>query len=129
MRRSEFLLTSQVGLILVSVVCLSAAVLFAQNPYGRITGRVVDFSGAVVPNAAVSVENTGTNLATALTSDTQGNYDARNLIPGQYQVTVEKSGFKRYHRGPIEVRVGDVLTIDIGLELGATSESVNVTSE
>src|SRR5260370_41259592 len=102
MRRSEFSLASQVGLILVAVVCLSATVLFAQNPYGRITGRVVDSSGAVVPNAVVSVENTGTNVATALTSDSQGNYDARNLIPGQYQVLVEKPGFKHDRRGPTD---------------------------
>jgi hypothetical protein len=129
MQRSEFSPTSQVVLVLVSLVSLSATVLLAQNPYGRITGRVVDSSGAVVLSAAVSVENTETNLATALTSDSQGNYDARNLIPGQYQVIVEKAGFKRYHRGPIEVRVGDVLTIDVGLELGATSENVNVTAE
>jgi hypothetical protein len=129
MRGKEFPLTSQIGLLFVLQVCLSAVALFAQNPYGRITGRVVDASGAVVPNANVSVENTGTNVATALTSDSQGNYDALNLIPGQYQVMAERPGFKRYQRGPIEVRVGDVLTIDINLEIGSATESVRVTAE
>jgi hypothetical protein len=41
-------------------------------------------------------------------SDSQGNYEARNLIPGRYSIVVEMKGFKRYQRGPIEVRVGDV---------------------
>ena len=90
---------------------------------------MVDSTGAVVANAIVRVENTGTNVETAVTSGSQGDYDALNLIPGQYLVTAEKSGFKRYQRGPIEVRVGDVLTIDIGLELGAPTENITVTGE
>jgi hypothetical protein len=111
------------------LVCLLAATLFAQNPYGRITGRVIDSSAAVVPGAVVRVENMGTNVETTVVSDSQGNYDAQNLIPGQYQVVAERPGFKRYQRGPIDVRVGDVLTIDIGLELGAPTDSVVVTAE
>jgi Carboxypeptidase regulatory-like domain/TonB dependent receptor len=129
MTRKQLPPTTRIALLFVSLVCFSAAALFAQNPYGRITGRVVDASGAVVPNAVVRVENTGTNVQTDVDSDSQGNYDARNLIPGQYRVTVQRPGFKGYQRGPIEVRVGDVLTINIGLELGAATESVTVTAE
>src|ERR1700680_4452748 len=103
--------------------------LFAQDPYGRITGRVVDSAGAVVPGVSVRVRNTETNVETGVNSDSQGNYEARNLVPGQYQVVAETHGFKRYQRGPIEVRVGDVLTVDIGLEVGDVSESVTVTAE
>lgn len=83
----------------------------------------------MVPDATVRIVNNGTNIATDARSDSQGNYDARNLIPGQYQVTAERSGFKRYTRGPIEVRVGDVLTVDISLELGASTESITITAE
>lgn len=118
----------RIGLLCTALV-FSCGVLLAQNPYGRITGRVIDSSGAVVPDASVRLVNTGTNVATDASSDSQGNYDARNLIPGQYQVTVERSGFKRYTRGPIEVRVGDVLTINISLELGASTESISITAE
>src|ERR1700730_10001767 len=100
MRRGKSPLTIQSGILL---VCLLAATLFAQNPYGRITGRVVDSSGAVVAEAGVRIVNTDTNVATDANSDSQGNYDARNLIPGQYSVMVERPGFKRYTRGPIEV--------------------------
>ena len=65
---------------------------------------MADSSGALVPGANVRVKNTETNLETDINSDSQGNYEARNLIPGQYEVVVETPGFKRYRRAPIEVR-------------------------
>src|SRR5437899_2753775 len=111
----------------VRLICLAAvmaATLLAQDPYGRITGRVVDGSGAAVPGAAVRVTNTESNVAVNTFTDSQGNYEGRSLIPGHYEITAEKTGFKRYVRGPIEVRVGDVLTVDIGMELGVASESI-----
>src|SRR5581483_778086 len=92
-------------------------------------GRIVDSAGAVAPGVAVRVTNIQTNVVTKAASDSQGNYEARNLIPGQYRMAVEAKGFKRYERGPIEVRVGDVLTIDIGLELGVVTQTVVVTTE
>jgi hypothetical protein len=79
--------------------------------------------------ATLKVANIATNVITSIASDSAGNYEARNLIPGQYQLVVEMQGFKKHERGPIEVRVGDVLTIDIALELGALSENVTVTAE
>src|SRR5260370_21850940 len=113
----------------VMVCVLAITALFAQDPYGRITGRVVDSAGAVMPGVSVRVRNTETNVETVVNSDSQGNYEARNLVPGQYQVAAETRGFKRYLRGPIEVRVGDVLTVDIGLVIGDVSESVLVTDQ
>ena len=114
---------------LLSLVWLVPALLLAQGPYGRITGRVVDSSGSAVPGATVQVVNAGTNVATAASSDAEGNYEARNLIPGPYRIVVEMRGFKRYQRGSVELRVGDVLALDVTMELGVISESVTVTSE
>jgi len=112
-----------------AVLMAAASLLLAQGPYGRVVGRVVDSSGAAVVRAMVRATNTESNVVTTSASDSQGNYEARNLIPGSYDITVETQGFKTYKRGPIEVRVGDVLTIDVGLELGAIAESVTVTDE
>lgn len=103
--------------------------LAGQTPYGRVIGRIIDSAGGVVPQAAVKVVNTATNVPTTTSSDSQGNYEARNLIPGQYKLTVEMQGFKTYERGGLEVRVGDVLTVDVSLQLGAISDSVTVTAE
>lgn len=63
--------------------CFFVVALLAQDPYGRITGRVVDAGGAVVPGASIRVTNVQTNVVTNAASDSQGNYEARNLIPGQ----------------------------------------------
>ncbi len=114
---------------LVCLVWLVAALLVAQGPYGRITGRVLDATGSSVPGAAVQVINADTNVVTAAASDAEGNYEARNLIPGPYRIQVEMQGFKRYQRGPVELRVGDVLALDVTMELGVVSESVTITSE
>ncbi|MFB3829686.1 MAG: carboxypeptidase-like regulatory domain-containing protein [Bryobacteraceae bacterium] len=99
------------------------------NPYGRITGRVMDSAGALVPNTAIRVVNVETNVATLGASNAEGNFEVLNLNPGAYKILAEAAGFKHYERGPIEVRVGDVLNIEIQLELGAVTETVNVTAE
>ena len=113
----------------VFVIVFFAASMFAQAPYGRVRGRVMDSAGAVVPGAAVRVTSIATNVVTSTASDSAGNYDARNLIPGQYKLVVEMRGFKTHERGPIEVRVGDVVTVDVALEVGAVSDSVTITAE
>ena len=103
--------------------------LSAQNPYGRITGRVTDSAGALVPGATVRAINIATNVTTTTVTSAQGNYELLNLNPGDYRVEVEHQGFKHYARGPIEVRVGDVLSVDTALELGAVTERITVTGE
>jgi hypothetical protein len=66
--------------------------------------------------------------ATARTNEA-GNYELTFLLPGIYRVDVEAPGFKHYTRHPIEVRVGDTVTLDIKLELGSVSDRVDVTAE
>lgn len=113
----------------VSLGWVAAFALLAQDPFGRIVGRIVDSGGAVVPGVAIRLTDINTNVATNAASDSQGNYEARNLVPSQYRLVAEVKGFKRYERGPIEVRVGDVLTVNVALELGVVSETVLVTTE
>ncbi len=108
---------------------LFAVVLLAQNPYGRITGRITDPQGALIPGVSIRAVNADTNAATAAVSNAAGNYEIPNLIPGSYRVVAQLEGFKRVERGPLELRVGDILNIDLQLELGAVSESVTVTAE
>jgi len=117
----------RIGIALFLIALAVAAA--AQTPYGRITGTVTDAGGAVVPGATVRVINIDTNVTVADKTNAQGNYDASNLNPGMYRVEVEHAGFKLFKRGPIEVRVGDVLDISVALELGAITETVNVTAE
>src|SRR3989442_15492607 len=113
-----------------AIALLLAAASWGQNnPFGRITGRVTDTHGAVVPGAAVKVTNIDTNVAVTTATNDEGNYEALNLIPGIYRLTVTHSGFKLYARAKIEVHVGDTLDIPAFLELGPVNETVTVTSE
>lgn len=113
----------------IAALCVLAGLAAAQNPYGRIEGRVQDGSGASVAGAAVRVVNQETNVATETVSNAEGHYVAANLPPGQYRVAAETQGFKRSERSGLEVRVGDILRIDITLEVGDVKESVSVTAE
>lgn len=103
--------------------------IWGQNPYGRITGRATDAAGAMIPNASIRVVNVDTQVAISVVSNHEGNWDVSNLNPGQYKIFGEAPGFKRIERGPVEVRVGDVLEINLPFEVGAVTESVTISAE
>src|SRR5438105_15173355 len=65
----------------------------AQVAGATLSGTVTDSTGAVVPNAQISVRNTGTNVTRELTTDNAGFYSAPNLLPGTYELTVTAGGF------------------------------------
>jgi hypothetical protein len=117
------------ALIAALIVACAAATGVSQEFRGSITGRVVDNGGAAVANATVTVSNAATNVSTSTTTNESGDYTALYLIPGSYTVTVEAAGFKKAIRQSIEIRVGDKLQIDIQLEVGSVSDTVNVTSD
>jgi hypothetical protein len=111
-----------------SLVCLSAGVA-AQDFRGMITGRVSDSSGAHMPGVTVTATNVATNVASTATTTGEGNYTIQYLTPGRYTVAAELSGFKRFSREGIDVRVGDALTVNVVLEVGRLEETVSVTAE
>src|ERR1044072_3593162 len=96
---------------------------------GRITGRLSDASGAVVPGGSVKAVNIQTNVETSTKSSSDGIFDLQNLIPGQYRILAEVSGFKNYQQGPLELRVGDTLSVNIALQIGSQAETVTVNAE
>jgi len=108
---------------------LTVAGLLAQTPSGQIAGRVLDQTQSAVPEAVVRAIALDTNVVTRTASNPQGNFELRNLVPGLYRLEVEKTGFKRFVRTQIEVRVGDVINLEIVLDVGAPTESVTVTAE
>ncbi len=119
----------RLSLIAAGIVACAAAISLAQEFRGSITGRVVDNNGAAVANATVTVTNTATNTSTATTTNESGDYTALYLVPGSYSITVEASGFKKASRQNVEIRVGDRLQLDLRLEVGNVSETVNVTAD
>src|SRR5262249_10662526 len=117
------------AIIATLIIACGAAIGSAQEFRGSITGRVVDNSGAAVANANVTITNTATNVSSSTTTNGDGDYTALYLIPGPYSVTVEVAGFKKSTRQNIEIRVGDKAQIDLRLEVGNVSDTVNVTSD
>ncbi|MDP9169870.1 MAG: carboxypeptidase regulatory-like domain-containing protein, partial [Acidobacteriota bacterium] len=102
---------------------------FSQLDTGTISGRVSDASGALVPNAQVTVVNTETNFTSESRSNTDGLYRVSALRAGPYRVTVKASGFKTYVREGLDLRIGDTMEINVPLEVGAATESIRITAE
>ena len=90
------------------------------------TGHVLDASGAVVPGAQVVVENEATSVDAKTVTTSQGDYTVAYLIPGIYDITVSKQGFKAEKQTDIWLDVGQTSTINFSLQVGAASETVTV---
>lgn len=112
-------------LVLVVLVGLIAS---GQTIFGRISGTVTDAAGAVVPNAAVTVTNSATNLVRTAVTDDGGSYTVTNLPVGTYSVSVERAGFKRATQLDNALTADARLTVNVALEAGAVSETVEVST-
>jgi hypothetical protein len=101
----------------------------AQQGRGTILGTVTDPSGAAVTGASILILNTQTNVAARTVSNESGFYSSPPLNVGSYSVSVEKSGFRRALRSGITLLVDQRATVDIALEVGAVTESIEVRAE
>jgi hypothetical protein len=110
-----------------ALLLVFALAAWAQLDTGTIAGRVNDSTGAVVANAQISIVQTDMNFETLSQTNETGLYRAQSLRPGPYRVTVTAPGFKRFVREGMALRVGDVLELNLALEVGAVTESVEVT--
>ena len=120
--------------LLILVVCLAGMATFctrvnAQVTFGSVIGTVSDASGATVSGATVKLTNLGTNEARSIQSGSGGNYAFPNLSAGQYRVEIEAAGFKRFTEDGVEVLVGAASRVDAALEVGAVTQTVEVTAE
>jgi hypothetical protein len=103
-------------------------VLFAQEDRGRISGLVIDPTGAVIPNAEVSLLNEATGVQQKTISNEGGAYIFDLLIPGLYQVRVDMPGFKQFSMKHIRIEVAGRVGVQAKLEVGQTNDSVTVTA-
>ena len=111
-------------LLVLGLACSSIAV-YAQAPTGIIEGTVTDASGAVVPNATLTITNKATGIARDVTAGTNGNYSAPALNAGDYEVKAALTGFKTVVESAT-VTAGSDVTVNIALSVGAASDVVNV---
>jgi hypothetical protein len=103
--------------------------LCAQETRSMIYGHVLDPQSGAVIGANVKVTNTDTNTSVALTTNETGYYEASLLLPGNYRVSAEASGFKTSIRSGLVLPVSTRLEINLGLVLGEVAESVSVVAE
>src|SRR5437879_11179675 len=101
----------------------------AQSTYGSIAGAVTDSSGAAIADAQVTLTNLGTSEKRTQTTGSDGLYSFVNLFPGKYKIDVEKAGFKRTSRTDIVVEVQQSYRIDLTMQVGAVTQTVEVTGE
>lgn len=99
----------------------------AQTITGAFTGTVTDASGAVVPNVKVTATNTGTNLSYAAQTNEAGVYNLLFLPVGNYTLATEAQGFKKATAGPYVIQVNQIARVDVKLEVGDTTQTVEVT--
>jgi hypothetical protein len=95
---------------------------------GSLMGTIKDPSGAVVPNANVSITNSTTNQTFEITTDSEGVYRAQNLPPGTYTLNASSPGFKSLTATNLNVRPGMRSKFNANLEVGAISATVEITA-
>jgi len=96
---------------------------------GRIRGTVLDPSGAAVVDASVKIVNVATNLERTLSTTDVGTFDAPNLPPGTYTVTVSKTAFRTFKQTSIKLESAATFVVAATLEVGEMSATVEVTAE
>lgn len=100
----------------------------AQGVTGRIVGTLTDATGAVIPNATITITNQDTGIVTKTVPNGNGEYRADNLPPGKYQVQVEGPGLRKVLSEGNVVTVDNATVVNATLNVGSTSETVTVSA-
>ncbi len=101
----------------------------AQTTTGQVSGQVTDSSGGVVPQATVTITNTGTNEVRKVETNTAGLYVIPLLPPGNYTLTVEKQGFQTAQFPGVVLQINQSLAVDAVLKVGAVNQAVTVQAQ
>lgn len=113
-------------LFALSLLCLTPALLAQSSSSGTLSGTVTDSSGGVVAGATVTLRDTATASARPATTNDKGFYVFPYVDPGTYNVTITKQGFKTTAVSGQVVQVGLLLTVNVVLEVGSVSSTVEV---
>lgn len=117
------------ALLLVAASMLSmGSSAFAQTATGSIVGTVQDQAGSMIPQAAVTLTNTGTAQVRTASTDNHGYYSLTLLPPANYELSVAANGFSKYVQANIHLDVSETLTVNAALSVGKVATQVTVTS-
>ncbi|MBV9034465.1 MAG: TonB-dependent receptor [Acidobacteriaceae bacterium] len=101
----------------------------SQEFRATVSGHVLDSSGRAIPKAQVEVVSLANNAISTAVTDDSGSYTVPLLQPGDYRLTIKAAGFKQYVNDRLTLTVGQIAGVDATLELGAVTETVEVTSQ
>src|SRR6266436_1625757 len=127
-------LAALVTFVVALTLCLGcmgvfSPVSYAQSTYETISGSVVDSSGAAIADAQVTLTNLGTSEKRTQSTGSDGLYSFVNLNPGRYKIEAKKTGFKHFTRPEVVVEVNQSARIDVTLQVGDVTQTVEVTGE
>jgi hypothetical protein len=121
-------ISARVLLVLLLALATEARPLFAQVKSSAITGTVTDTTGAVVPNAAITVTEQETNVSTTAQSNDKGEYSVPYLPIGKYTLSVTATGFSTYKKTDINLAGATTVRADVPMAIGSTTSSIEVTA-
>jgi len=124
LRRRAAYFAARAILLLLTVVAS-----YGQVNTATITGTATDPAGAPIPNVRVIVVQTQTNFESTAVTNLEGLYRVQSLQPGPYRVTFEAAGFKRTVQSGLDLNVGDVAPVNVHLEIGQVTESIQVSAQ
>lgn len=113
-------------LVLLAVILGLHSSGLAQDASGRVIGTVTDPTGAVIPKAKITITNVATGVTRDTTSQADGTYQVLAVPIGLYRVSAEAQGFRRITTAPEKLEINQALRIDVRMEVGATTETVQV---
>ena len=113
--------------LVAAVILFAAPLANAQSTGGRIRGTVIDASGGAVPTATVILINEANHATRDVQSGANGEYIFLEVPVGTYEIDATSQGFKKYTRKGIALNLNEVLSIDIPLQIGGSTEVVEVT--
>ncbi|HEY6386472.1 MAG TPA: carboxypeptidase-like regulatory domain-containing protein, partial [Candidatus Acidoferrum sp.] len=123
--------SKRVALLLAALFCLFAVTpssLFGQAAStGTVAGTVTDPSGGAVVGATVTLTDTATSIVRTESTNDAGRYFFANVVPGTYNASINKTGFRVSKLTGQIVNVGSTLTLNVSMELGSVAETVEVT--
>jgi hypothetical protein len=124
-----WMIKARIVALCLALFCVATVASMAQSiTQGAIGGTVFDSTGAVLPDATLTVRNDGTNAEFTVKSDASGNFNIPLVDPGTYTVTVSASGFSSYKATNVVVAVGQLSELMPHLSTGSTSQTVEVTA-
>jgi hypothetical protein len=108
---------------------LTSSLASAQVLYGSLVGNVTDQNGAAVPGATVTITNKGTGQVRETVTNSDGEYNIVNVLPGSYDIKVAKQGFTTFTKTDQTISANNITRIDVEMKIGNVSDVVSVTAD